>query len=116
MKDIISMARFAENIATKYKDVYYRLEELREKNLLTIEDLYEKMIDKGVPSTEAEACCEYFRMGEISKKTYREEDILTVLGESVKDTLLKTYGIASKWQVLERYCQLKYLKLFPYVI
>lgn len=116
MKDIIAMAWFAENIAVKCKDVYYRLEELREKNLLTVEDLYEKMIDKGVPLTEAEACCEYFRWGEIGKKTDREENILTVFGESVKDTLLKTHGLAPKWQALERYFQLKYLKLFPYVI
>ena len=69
--------------------------------MLTIEDLYEKLIDKGVPSIEAEAWCEYFRMGEISRKTYREEDILTVLDESVKDTLLKTYGLAPRWQMLE---------------
>lgn len=116
MKDIIAMAWFAENIAVKCKDVYYRLEELREKNLLTVEDLYEKMIDKGVPLTEAEACCEYFRWGEIGKKMDREENILTVFGESVKDTLLKTHGLAPKWQALERYFQLKSLKLFPYVI
>ncbi|MBS5399577.1 MAG: hypothetical protein KHY08_10815 [Lachnospiraceae bacterium] len=116
MKDIIAMVWFAKNIAAKCKDVYYRLEELREKKLLIIEDLYEKLIDKGVSSIEAEACCEYLRMGEISRKTYGEKDILIVLDESVKDTLLKTYGLAPKWQALERYYQLKYLKLFPYVI
>lgn len=118
MKNIIAMAMFAENIALKSENVYSRLEELREKNILTIEDLYENLIFKGVPLVKAGIWCEGIRMPMSDKKSYkvREKELADVFGESAADTLLMTAGLPSKWLVAERFQQLSDLKLLPCMI